>query len=121
MSTTNVVGATLIAGGAALVGAMSGWELGPYRLEFTRDQFALVGAAICGVVALAACSLAMERSEARARSQSAMRRLSAILFRSQTPADSGRFPQPSNSHHQAPYAGSAGGGDDLAGCTANGA
>lgn len=82
MSMTNVAGASLISGGAALVGAMSGWELGPYRLDLTRDQFAIVGGTICGILAIAACSLAVERSEARARSRAAVRRLTGFLFQS---------------------------------------
>ena len=100
MSAANVAGATVITAGAALVGAMSGWELGPYRLEFTRDQFAMVSAGICAIVALSACALAVERSESRAKSRSTMRRLTAFLFRSQLASDSGRF-QVAGSHAHA--------------------
>lgn len=91
MHKTNVAGAALIAGGAALVGAMSGWELGPYRVDLTRDQLAIVGSVISGFVALAGCCLAMERSEARAKSRAAMRRLKWILFRTKKPGGSDLF------------------------------
>ena len=114
---------SLIAGGAALVGAMSGWELGPYRLELSRDELAMVGASICAGLAIAGCSLAMERSEARARSRNAMRRLKWILFRTKKPAGSDLFPPIGNGSKPAASAGPVGaaGTDNLANFTARGA
>ncbi len=83
MNTIRVTGTSLIAGGAALVGAMSGWELGPCRLVISQDILALFGACICGVLAMAACSLAVDRSEAHTKRRGTMQRLSRLLF--QTP------------------------------------
>lgn len=80
MNKIHVTGASLIAGGAALVGAMSGWELGPCRLVISQDLLALMGAGLCGSLALAACSLAVDRSEAHSKRRGTMQRLSRILF-----------------------------------------
>ena len=80
MNKIHVTGASLIAGGAALVGAMSGWELGPCRLIISQDELALIGAGLCGSLALAACNLAVDHSEAQTKRRGTMQRLSRILF-----------------------------------------
>jgi hypothetical protein len=80
MSTMRVASASLIASGAALVGAMSGWELGPCRVEVSQDQLALFGAAVCGVLGVATSSLAVERKEAIDKRRHTIQRLGRVLF-----------------------------------------
>ena len=86
VSNTKLAGSFLIVGGAALVGAMVGWDLGPLRLEVSQDQSATVLAGFGGILALLGCGFAIERSEAHARSRETMLRLEWMLFRTKEKA-----------------------------------
>lgn len=81
MSKTKFIGVSIIVGGAALAGAIAGWELGMCRFEMSRDQLAMVGAGCGAILAVVGCASAIERSEARAQSRALMQRFERILFR----------------------------------------
>lgn len=89
MSKTKFIGVSIIVGGAALVGAIAGWELGMCRFEVSRDQLATVGAGCGAILAVMGCASAIERSEARAQSRALMHRFERILFRNQELSDGG--------------------------------
>lgn len=82
MTNTKFIGVSIIVGGAALAGAIAGWELGMCRFELSRDQLATAGAGCGAILAVIACAFAIERSEARAQSRALMERFERILFRS---------------------------------------
>ena len=88
MSKTKLAGASLVVGGAALVGAMVGRDLGPIRLELSQDQVTTVLAGFGAILALVGCAFTIERSEARARTRQTILRLEWMLFRTKEKADS---------------------------------
>ena len=57
----------LIIAGAALVGALGGWNLGPLRLELPSDQLGVLGAVSCAVLAVLGCRFAVDSVESTAR------------------------------------------------------
>ena len=69
MNQTNLAGAALMAVCTSLAGALVGWELGPWKLEISRDQLTLMGAVCGSALSLLWCIMAMERSQARARNE----------------------------------------------------
>jgi len=58
---------SIIVGGAALVGATAGWDVGPVTIELASDQLAILGGASAAILAAVGCTFALERAEARAR------------------------------------------------------
>lgn len=74
MNRSNLAGAALMAVCTSLAGALVGWELGPWKLEISRDQLTLMGAVCGSALSLLWCIMAFERSQARARSAAMLTR-----------------------------------------------
>jgi hypothetical protein len=67
ISHAKLIANLLIIAGAALVGTLGGWNLGPLRLELASDQLAVLGAVSCAALAVLGCRFAVDSDELTAR------------------------------------------------------
>jgi hypothetical protein len=78
---SKLAASAIIVVGAALVGALTGLELGSLRFELAAEQLAPLGAISCALLALVACGFAIERAEALGRYREEVLRLEWLIFR----------------------------------------